>query len=191
MRIQNFYKSKNGKLNSMSFQLIKEKQPSRNISRLQYNNEIVTDPDRIIQIMQEWYEHTANTAQPQRETLADFLVDQQLELPQIGPDLQDILLEEITLAEIQEAINEAKEISAGPSGQTITLYKLLFQEIPGILTAALNQLVFNSELAGSPSFQYIKHRKVIYILKKPNPLGPGDFPPPSMLEVLYKIPSRI
>jgi hypothetical protein len=175
----------------VSFQSVKEKQPSRNINRLQYNNETVTDPDRIIQIMQEWYEHTANTAQPQRETLADFLEDQQMELPQIGQDLQEMLVEEITPSEIEEAINEAKETSApGPSGQTITLYKLLFQEIPGILTAALNQLVFNKELAESPIFQWIKHRKVVYIPKKPNSIDPGDRPL-SMLEVLYKIPSRI
>jgi hypothetical protein len=57
--------------------------------------------------------------------------------------------------------------------------------------AALGQLVFNNELAGSPAFQWIKHRKVIYIPKTPNPLDPGDFRPLSMLEVLYKIPSRI
>jgi hypothetical protein len=79
----------------------------------------------------------------------------------------------------------------GPSGHTITLYKLLFQEIPNIFTAAINQLVFNHELATRHSFQWIKHRKVIYIPKKPNPLAPGDFRPLSMLEVLYKIPSRI
>jgi hypothetical protein len=58
---------------------------------LQFNGETVTDPDRIIQIMQEWYEHTANAAQPQIETLADFLEDQQIELPQIGQDLQECL----------------------------------------------------------------------------------------------------
>jgi hypothetical protein len=52
---------------------------------------MVTDPDKIIQIMQEWYENTANAAQPQTETLADFLEDQQLELPHIGPDVQDKL----------------------------------------------------------------------------------------------------
>ncbi len=191
-RIQNFYKSKNGKLNSVSFQSVKEKQPSRNISRLHFNNETVTDPDRIIQIMQEWYEHTANAAQPQRETLADFLEDQQMELPQIGQDLQEMLIEDISPSEIEEAINDAKEISApGPSGQTITVYKLLFQEIPNLLTSALNQLVFNKELAGSPAFQWIKHRKVVYIPKKPNPIEPGDFRPLSMLEVLYKIPSRV
>jgi hypothetical protein len=159
-RIQNFYKSKNGKLNLVSFQSVKEKQPSRNINRLLYNNETVTDPDRIIRIMQEWYENTANAAQPQRETLADFLDDQQLVLPQIGQDLQERLVEEITTSEIEEAINQAKEVSApGPSGQTITLYKILLQEIPNIFTAALNQLVFNKELADSPNFQWISTGK--------------------------------
>ncbi len=44
-------------------------------------------------------------------------------------------------------INESHEISApGPTGQMITLYKLRFQEIPGIFTAAMNQLVFNTSL---------------------------------------------
>ncbi len=77
--------------------------------------------------MQEWYEHTANAAQPQRETLADFLDEQQLELPQIGQDLQEMLVEEITTSEIEEAINQAKELSApGPSGQTITLVRYTF-----------------------------------------------------------------
>jgi hypothetical protein len=103
-----------------------------------------------------------------------------------------MLVEEITPSKVEEAINEAKEISApGPSGQTITLYQLLFQGILGIITAALNQLVFNNKLAECPAFQWIKHRKVIYITKEPNPLDPGDFCPLSMLEVLYKIPSRI
>jgi hypothetical protein len=163
-RIQNFYKSKNGKLNSVSFQSVKEKQASRNIGKLHFNNETVTDPDRIIQIMQEWYENTANATQPQRETLTDFLQDQQIELPQIGQELQEMLIEDISPSEIEEAINDAKEISApGPSGQTITVYKLLFQEIPNLLTSALNQLVYNQELANSPAFQWIKHRKVVYI----------------------------
>jgi hypothetical protein len=93
---------------------------------------------------------------------------------------------------VEAAINDAKEISApGPTGQTITLYKLLFQEIPEIFTAAMNQLVFNHELASHSLFQWIKERKVIDIPKKPQPITPGDYRPLSMLEVLYKIPSRV
>jgi hypothetical protein len=153
MRIQNFYKSKNGKLNSVSFQSVKEKHPSRNIDQLFHSNETITDPERIIQVMQEWYANTAETGHNQTETLPDFLHEQQIELPQISPEQQDMLVEEITPNEVENAINEAKEMSApGPSGHTITLYKLLFQEIPNIFTSAINQLVFNHELAGHHFF---------------------------------------
>ncbi len=79
----------------------------------------------------------------------------------------------------------------GPSGQTITIFKLLFQEIPGIFTAAINQQVFNNELASSLAFHWIKERKVVYIPKKPDPNTPSDYCSLSMLEILYKIPARI
>ncbi len=162
MRIQNFYKSKNGKLNSVSFHSVKEKHPSRNIDQLFHNNETITDPERIIQVMQEWYANTAETDHIQTETLPAFLHEQQIDLPKISPEHQDMLVEEITPNEVENAIKEAKEMSApGPSGHTITLYKLLFQEIPNIFTSAINQLVFNHELAGHHIFQRIKHRKVV------------------------------
>ncbi len=101
MRIQNFYRSKNGKLNSVSFQSVKEKHPSRNIDQLLHNEVTITDPERLIQVMQEWYADTAETGHVQTETLTDFLQDQQLELPQISPDHQDMLVEEITPNEVE------------------------------------------------------------------------------------------
>jgi hypothetical protein len=45
-------------------------------------------------------------------------------------------------------------------------------------------LVFNNKLAGEQEFQWIKERRIIYIPKKPDPLGPGGYRPLSMLEVL-------
>jgi hypothetical protein len=124
----------------------------------------------------------------QVETLEDFLQNYNIELPKIQEQHKDWLEEEFTQEEIEQAINDAHEISApGPSGQTITLFKLIFQELPGILTAAINQLVFNHELAASEQFTWIKNRKVVYIPKKPDPESPGDYRPLSMLEVLYKI----
>ncbi len=117
--------------------------------------------------MQEWYESMASHDWDQIETLSDRLDDLQVELPQISPGVQDHLDEELTCEEVENAINEAHEVSApGPTGQTITFYKLLFQEIPDILTAAVNQLVFNSELASNSIFQWIKEQKVIYISKR-------------------------
>jgi hypothetical protein len=51
-----------------------------------------------------------------------------LTLPcQISPEYQDIFDEEISQAEVEDAINEAHEISTrGLSRQTIALFKLLF-----------------------------------------------------------------
>ncbi len=96
--------------------------------------------------MQEWYGNTASQNWEQVETITDMLDDLQMDLPQISPEVRDLLDEEITSLEVETAINEAHEVSApGPTGQTITLYKLLFQEIPDIFTAAVNQLVFNHE----------------------------------------------
>jgi hypothetical protein len=142
--------------------------------------------------MQEWYRNTASQEWEQTETLTDMFGDFQLDLPQISPDIRDLLDEEISNSEVEAAINKAHEVSAqGPTGQTITLYKLLFQEIPDIFTAAVNQLVFNHKSAFHAMFQWIKKRKLIYIPKKPLPTTPRDYRPLCMLEVLYKIPSRI
>jgi hypothetical protein len=53
-----------------------------------------------------------------------------MDLPQISPKHKEILDEEITPDEVEEAINETHEISApGPSGQTTMIYKLIFQEL--------------------------------------------------------------
>jgi len=96
------------------------------------------------------------------------------------------------MEEVVQALQEATEVSApGPSGQTLTYFKLLFMEIPVLFTKALNQLAFVPGLVTSSQFQWIKKRKVIYIPKKTNPQTPADYRPLSLLEVLYKIPSRI
>jgi hypothetical protein len=63
--------------------------------------------------------------------------------------------------------------------------------IPTLMTAALNQLVFVPGLLNAEDFRWIRHRKVVYIPMIPKPTAPGDFRPLSMIEVLYKIPSRI
>jgi hypothetical protein len=64
-------------------------------------------------------------------------------------------------------------------------------DIPHIMTQAINQMVFVPQLCSMPQFRWIQHRKVVYIPKKPSPLTPSDYRPLSMLEILYKIPSRI
>jgi hypothetical protein len=105
---------------------------------------------------------------------------------------KDILAEEFSTDEISEAIKEAQENSApGPSGQNISFYKLLFMLTPTLMTDAINQMVFVPQLIEDKQFAWVRNRKVCYIPKKPNPTTPSDYRPLSMLEVLYKIPSRI
>jgi hypothetical protein len=66
--------------------------------------------------MQDWYVHTMNTEHLRLETLPDL----NLELPQINLEHHDMVYEEITETEVEEAIGEADEVSApGLSGQTI------------------------------------------------------------------------
>jgi hypothetical protein len=88
----------------------------------------------------------------------------------------------------------ANEVSAsGPSRLTIAFFKLLFIAIPPPpnMTKVLHQLVFVPHHFEAEEFLWIKHRKVIYIPKKPQPASPSEYRPFSMLDFLYKIPSRI
>jgi hypothetical protein len=52
-------------------------------------------------------------------------------------------------------------------------------------------MVFIPGLIEDKKLTWVRNRKVCYIPKKPNPTTPSDYRPLSMLEVLYKIPSRI
>jgi hypothetical protein len=57
--IQNFYKSKIGKLNSTTYYVVKDKRLSRTIKQLNHNGTIVTDPDTVITRAQDWFGKTA------------------------------------------------------------------------------------------------------------------------------------
>ena len=192
MRISNFYKTETGKMVPTTFHCIKEKNLGKKIQQLEHEGRVITDQEEIVTIMQQWYEQTAERALPQTLSLPAFLATHNVVLPQISDEHKEMLEEEFSVDEVRDAINDANAISApGPSGQNITFYKLLFHEIPHIMTRALNELVFVPTLDDFPQFEWIKHRKVIYIPKKPHPITPSDYRPLSMLEVLYKIPSRI
>jgi hypothetical protein len=192
LRIKNFYATNTGKMVPETFHCVKEPKKNRTIHSLQHEGRLITDTNEITEIMQKWYERTAERVLPQLETLDSFLARHNINLPQIDEDQCAMLEEEFTTEEIKTAISEANEVSApGPSGQTITFLKLLFMAIPNIMTSALNQLVFVPGLLNDQDFHWIRHRKVVYIPKLPQPASPGDYRPLSMLEVLYKIPSWI
>jgi hypothetical protein len=106
--------------------------------------------------VQQWYEETAERTTPQTRTLQEFLASHDRQLPQITEDHKDMLDNEFTTTEMQDALNDANEVSApGPSGQNIAFYKLLFAEIPNIMTRAINQIVFVPRLNETLQFKWI------------------------------------
>jgi hypothetical protein len=192
MRISNFYKTGVGKMRPETFYCIKNNNRCRDINALMHEGVLMTDPDQIVATMQAWYERTAELALLQTETLTAFLARHHTDLPQIEDDQKEALEEEFSVDEVKQAISEAHEVSApGPSGHTIAFYKLLFLTMPNMMTRALNQLVFLPRLSEDEQLRWVQHRKVICIPKVPSPTVPSDYRPLSMLEVLYKIPSRI
>ena len=191
-RISNFYKTNTGKILPTTFVPIKEVKSDRYIHQIRQGEQITNNEEEIVDIMQKWYEETAQQQVEQTLTLSDFLEQRNIELPTLTEEQRNMLEEEISQEELTWALTKAKEASApGPSGQTISLYKLLNMLIPGILTKAVNQIAFVPQLLSHPQLQWIQERKVIWIPKKPSPMEPSDYRPLSMLEVLYKLPSRI
>ena len=193
LRINNFYKTNTGKMVPVTFNCIKEKRGSRDIHNLILDNDItLTDNEAITTEMQNWYQNTANKAQDQTLSLDDFLNQSNILLPQLSDIEKQNLDKPFTSEEIKYALQIANEKSAsGPTGQSISFYKLLFMEIPDLMTAAINQMAYVPDLMDLPELHWIRTRKIVYIPKKQPALTPSDYRPLSMLEVLYKIPSRI
>ncbi len=72
--------------------------------------------------MQQWYEETAERATTKARTLQEFLESHDIQLPQITEDQKDMLDDEFTIKEVQDALNDANDVSApGPSGQNIAI----------------------------------------------------------------------
>jgi hypothetical protein len=137
-------------------------------------------------------EETLECTTPQTRTLQEFLTSHNIQLLQITEDQKDMLDDEFTTNKVQEALDDANDVSApGPSGHNIASFKLLFADIPHIMTRAINQIVSVPRLIEMTQFRWLNHNKVVYILKKPGPTSPSDYRPLSMLEVQNKIPSRI
>ncbi len=69
MRIRNFYRSRTGKMVPETFSCIKDSKRDRTIHRLEHEGRDITAPEEIVDIMQKWYETTAQQAQPQLRVL--------------------------------------------------------------------------------------------------------------------------
>ncbi len=63
---------------------------------LEHEGQPITDPDEIIDIMQKWYERTAERIVPMTEAISDFLLRHNQTLPQIDEDRKSRLEEEFS-----------------------------------------------------------------------------------------------
>jgi hypothetical protein len=86
LRIKNFYATNTGKMVPETFYCIKESKTNRTIHTLQHEGRLITDTTEITEVMQKWYERTAERALPQIETLDSFLARHDFNLPQIDED---------------------------------------------------------------------------------------------------------
>jgi hypothetical protein len=112
LRIKNFYATKTGKMVPETFYCIKESKKNRTIHTLQHEGRLITDTTENTDVIQKWYERTAERVLPQIETLTSFLARHELNLPQLDEDQCAMLEEEFTTEEIRMAISEANEVSA-------------------------------------------------------------------------------
>jgi hypothetical protein len=74
-----------------TFHCVKEPKRDRTIHTLLHEGRLITDTSEIVDVMQKWYEHTAERVVPQMETLASFITRQGLTLPQLDEDQRAML----------------------------------------------------------------------------------------------------
>ncbi len=159
-----------------TFHCTKQKRVPKKIHTLHHYGRIISQQEEIVQVMQQWYEETAEHTTPQARTLQEFLTSHDIKLPQITEDQKDMLDDKFTITEVQDDLKDANDVRApSPSGHNIVFYKLLFANIPNIMTQAINQMVFVTHLDEKPQFKWIQHRKVVYIPKKPGPTRPSAY----------------
>jgi hypothetical protein len=65
VRIENFRKTNIGKITPATYYAVKERHQDRRIHKLQHQGREITDQAEIIEIMQKWYEQTAERTLPQ------------------------------------------------------------------------------------------------------------------------------
>lgn len=148
---------------------------------------IVTNHAEINHTFKQYYcelyhsEHTTNT--PNFETFFD-----KLSFPSVPTELNTSLGEEISSIEIMQAIKTLKNNKTpGPDGFISEFYKKFAQELAPYLKNMLNESLSHGHLPPT-----LRQAAITLILKKgKDPLQCGSYRPISLLNVDYKILSKI
>lgn len=101
--------------------------------------------------------------------------------------------EDFSLEDVKAVLRTLNTHAApGPSGQNASLFRFIFSIIPNTLVSVFNQLRAAPELEDSEDFAWIKKRTIIMIKKKNRvPTDPASYRPISLLEIIYKILSKL
>ena len=193
-RILNFEQTNNGKGTAASFYVTRELKSKKTIQKLVNDNgQEITESQEIVEKLEDNYKSAVGSAFVPNMRLVDFLERYGVEMPKLAEEEQQSLNEDVTKEEIQLALSSAKvRSSPGPSGQSISIFKYLFSQIPKLMTAAINQLIFVPGLMHGSSFAWLIERRVVYIPKPGKPADRvGNLRPLSLLETLYKILTRV
>ena len=153
-----------------------------------------TDDADISRIMSEFHKSKTTEAQ---EDEGDYFFDkiqQQLNIS-LNEIFTPLHIPEFTIyskKQVSDSLNDFNNISApGPSGQTKQFYVTLFKLIPNLFTDIVNNMMHVLQ-SPTPDLEWIKKRRIIFILKKgKNPTKPESYRPISLLEVFYKILSKL
>lgn len=192
-RIKNFYHSKKGKLNSTSFQILRQPRSSKVIKELHLPERVVRDQDEIGEIVAQHYINLVTNQFSQRTSVADFIDAYRVQLPELNEDIRDELIQEVTEEELRGIIKKLKPVSApGPSGISGNMIKFAFKNIPQLFTRALNQYIFVPGRCDSMSLRWWKKRTVIFVPKPGKPKTDiSAYRPISLLEIIFKVATKV
>ena len=150
------------------------------------NNHLYSDPNQTLNLTQ----HTPHNLPP---NVDDILQQLGTSLDEIMPPLTTPHIDFfITTNEIKEALNSMQNGSCpGLSGRDKSYYAFLFDLFPNFFQGALNALISFPNLENS-QHSWLKQRKIVFIPKKAKDLkNPANYRPISLLEVFYKLASKI
>ena len=199
----------NGKPTSHAFRPFKNRDDGKKINLLKVNGREYTDPVDIIKIMTNFHiektssvrvDHEDESVPPQPESNAtpqqiinEVLDTYDIEFDDIFPSFPEVTdVAPFSTTAINDVIKTFKTISSpGPSGQSKQFYSTLMSILPNIMTSTINFLANLNTFERTP-FNWIKKRNIIMLHKKKmERTDPSSYRPISLLEMLYKIISKL
>ena len=191
-RQENFFLRAFNDENKLTANMFKRfRKPNNPRIELLLDGKKTNDPTDIVQAFHNGLKTVSGPPVVQNATLNDFF-----DFFQINPNDAFPKIERnfngFSHSQIKDVLSSMSNTSAvGLSSENKSLFVFIFSLIPKIFASALHELVKIPDLNQSP-FAYLKKRKVVFIHKKnSDPKIASNYRPIALLEVLYKIVSKL